>query len=115
MRRTTVNDEQGKRVSIPTDAQVVREFIAEAEAFRAKIESDDDRDAEGNDFNIWQGNMDARLALASRLEYVKAQREALVKEAAEKIAESFTEGLRRFADNLSKVVNGTKTDDADKA
>ena len=105
-----MNDEQGKRVAIPTDAQVVREFIAEAEAFRDKANDLHAMTGSGERIRA-QGNLDARLALASRLEYVKAQREALVKEAAEKIAESFTEGLRRFADNLSKAVNGTKTDD----
>lgn len=101
-----MNDERGKRVSIPTDTQVVREFIAEAEAFRAAADSEDTGLAEGF---CKRGNADAREALAARLEYVKAQREALVKEAAERIAESFTEGLRRFADNLSKAVNCAST------
>lgn len=97
------DDSQPKRVQIPTDAQVVREFIAEAEAFRSKMETG--TSTATVNYGRWEGNTDARLALAARLEYVKAQREALVKEAADKIAESFTEGLRKIADALTKAVN----------
>jgi 16S rRNA G1207 methylase RsmC len=108
------DDNQPKRVQIPTDAQVVREFIAEAEAFRTKANPDATKRIEYDLVLVARGNADAREALASRLEYVKAQREALVKEAADKIAESFTEGLRRFADNLSRAVNGPDVKGDDK-
>ena len=91
-----MNDEQVKRVKIPTDAQVVREFIAEAEAFRVNAEDRDAMtDAAGR--AVAQGNLDARLALASRLEYVKAQRAALTAEAADQIAEKFAEAGRKIA------------------
>jgi regulator of protease activity HflC (stomatin/prohibitin superfamily) len=100
-----MTEDQPKRVQIPTDAQVVREFIAEAEAFREKAE---DRANPDDTVGLRaQGNADAREALASRLEYVKAQRESLAREAAERIAESFSEGLRRFTDSLIRAVNGT--------
>lgn len=109
-----MTDDQPKRVQIPTDAQVVREFIAEAEAFRTKANPDATKRIEYDLVLVARGNADAREALASRLEYVKAQREALAKEAADKIAESFTEGLRKIADALTGALNGTKTDDTDK-
>lgn len=93
-----MGEDKTKRAHIPTDAQVVREFIAEAEAFRNKAE---DR-ANPNDSTgmLAQGNADAREALASRLQYVKEQRAEMVAEAAEKVAEGFAEMGRKISSSL---------------
>lgn len=87
--------EDTKRVTIPTDAQVVRDFIAEAEAFRKT--AGDENDAERY---RKEGNADARDALAARLQYVKNQRAEMVAEAAEKISAGFAEAGRKISETL---------------
>ena len=91
-----MGEDKTKRAHIPTDAQVVREFIAEAEAFNTAA---DNALNEAESF-MKAGNAEARLALASRLEYVKNQRAELVAEAAEKVAEGFAEMGRKISSSL---------------
>lgn len=101
-----MGEDKTKRVSIPTDAQVVRDFIAEAEAFRASVEAGGMSTAEAY---RKEGNADAREALAARLQYVKNQRAEMVAEAAEKVAEGFAEMGRKVSESLKTAFDKANT------
>lgn len=84
------------RVQIPTDAQVVRDFIAESPAFDANP-------LKSSEAEYWRqtGNREAREALAARLGYVKVQRAELVREAADKLAAAFADAGRKISGALT--------------
>lgn len=72
------------RARIPTNTQVIQEFIAEAEHFQAAAMTEQDERVA----LMQQGNADARKALADRLAYVQAQRAADAANAASELAEA---------------------------
>lgn len=95
-------DKKVKRPYIPTDAQVIREFIAEADIFEANYEG---RMTEGV-----RGNIEVRRALASRLEYVRNQRADAVQEAAQQVAAAIAKAGESLAQRLKVVDLGNKTE-----
>lgn len=81
----------------PSDREVVKLFIAEAEVLldRAKTAQDD------KEYNALIHAAEARILLADRLSDARTAREAFVKEAGERFAKSLTEAGEKLAGALN--------------
>lgn len=96
MIKTTNHDEE-KPTPPPSDAQIVKKFIAQGAELKEALKTES-RDRE---FLVIQGHAEARQQLADMLESGKAARAAYVKDATERFAEAVNQAGRSVADFLN--------------
>ncbi len=96
---------------IPTDAEIVRDFIAETEAYRATAKMHELGSAA--EFRT-EGQADAREALAARLEDAKMVREEARREALERVTVACAEATKAIKQAFAPLIASAKpkADDA---
>lgn len=104
----TANPTEDQPTPPPSDAQLIKAFIAEAEGYEALAMA-------GADFSAGRmaGQADARRELAEMLEGNKAARAAYVKDAGDRIVKAAEKAGQAVADLLNKVYKSAE-DQADR-
>lgn len=95
----TANPTPDKPTPPPSDAQIVKAFIADTETLRELMKTAKDDKA----FLVLQGHVEARQILAEQLTQGKAARAAYMKEAGERIVEAATNAGKAVADLVNKL------------
>lgn len=104
----TANPAEDMPTPPPSDAQIVKAFIAEADGYEIIATT-------GTDFSAGRmaGHADARRELAKELEAGKAARVAYVKDAGDRIVKAAEKAGQAVADLLNKVYKSAE-DQADR-
>ncbi len=95
----TANHDEEKPTSPPSDAQIVKEFIADTETLADLMKTTADDKA----YLVLQGHMEARQILAEQLAQGKAARLAYVKDVGERFTEAMTSAGKSVADFVNKL------------